>query len=69
MSGLSDYRLTIGIEEEMFLVSAGSLDCVADLPYGFRREAESRLKDHFQREMTASNQNGDDVLSARSKGK
>jgi glutamate---cysteine ligase / carboxylate-amine ligase len=45
---------TVGIEEEMFLVDAGTLDCVTEMPEPFRIEAERKLGSHFQREMTAS---------------
>lgn len=46
--------LTIGMEEEMFLVDAETLDCVAEMPERFERDARQHLGDRFEREMIAS---------------
>jgi carboxylate-amine ligase len=51
---ISATDLTVGMEEELFLVEAETMDCVVEMPEPFRREAERALGEHFQREMAAS---------------
>lgn len=45
---------TIGIEEEMFLVDAETLDCVPEMPERFERDARRHLGARFEREMISS---------------
>ena len=45
---------TIGIEEEMFLVDAETLDCVPEMPERFERDARQLLGARFEREMISS---------------
>ncbi len=45
---------TIGLEEEMFLVDAETLDCVPEMPERFERDARQHLGERFEREMISS---------------
>jgi gamma-glutamyl:cysteine ligase YbdK (ATP-grasp superfamily) len=45
---------TIGLEEEMFLVDAETLDCVPEMPERFERDARQHLGARFEREMISS---------------
>jgi carboxylate-amine ligase len=45
---------TIGLEEEMFLVDAETLDCVSEMPERFERDARQNLGARFEREMISS---------------
>ena len=47
-------RFTVGMEEELFLVDAASLDCVAEMPAAFLAEAKAALGDHVKREIISS---------------
>src|SRR4051812_39432898 len=49
-----EYALTIGLEEELFLVDRDTWDCVGVMPEGFRKEAQEALGDSFQLEIIAS---------------
>jgi carboxylate-amine ligase len=45
---------TIGLEEELFLVDAGTFDCIGEMPPGFLRDAQAALGGHVKREIIAS---------------
>jgi carboxylate-amine ligase len=47
-------RFTVGLEEELFLVDAGTLDCVEQMPDAFLRDAKAALGDSVKREIIAS---------------
>lgn len=47
-------QFTIGLEEELFVVEADTLDCVGEMPAAFLREAEAELGGHVKREIIAS---------------
>ena len=47
-------RFTIGLEEELFLVDASTLDCVSHMSPEFYRDAKAALGDQFKREIISS---------------
>jgi carboxylate-amine ligase len=47
-------QMTLGIEEEMFLVDAETLNCVCAMPEAFERDAREFLGERFEREMISS---------------
>ena len=47
-------RFTVGIEEELFLVDARSLDCVETMPAVFLADAKAELGDRVKREIISS---------------
>src|SRR5262249_40041578 len=47
-------KFTVGIEEEFFLVSSTTFDCVERMPECFLYEARAALGDHVKREVIAS---------------
>ena len=47
-------RFTVGLEEEMFLVDAGTLDCVERMPGAFLADAKAMLGDRVKREIISS---------------
>lgn len=53
-TGGDAYAPTIGIEEEMFLIDAETLDCVPEMPERFERDARQQLGSRFEREMISS---------------
>ena len=45
---------TVGLEEELFLVDATTLDCVETMPPAFHLEAKAALGEHVKREIISS---------------
>lgn len=47
-------QFTLGLEEELFLVDAATLDCVEQMPAAFLEDAKATLGDSVKREIIAS---------------